>query len=551
MRIAIFLSLCMFFSESLEGQVDLVGHWHLQNDFNDHSGSKLPTNDTDVSLVNDGPTSTLRRSSHFNGVSSVLKVDQIKSLDMGDHPFSIAAWVKPSETSDDVLGDIASHYDSDARTGFVLGLYSHLGVTTSQANSRQLHFGIDRAQIEPEFTDHGRLGNAVYIFSLCVHGGKLYASTCYSGADEKGHVFRFEGGTQWTDLGAPDQCNAISAMAVYQGELYVASSKNRLAGSSLSESENPNSGGRVFRLSSDNKWLDCGRLSEETEAVSSLIEFKGKLYAASLYKPAGFFRFDGGDRWTACPVPEGKRVEATTVFNGGLYATCYDEGSVFRFDGEHWLPVGNIPNATQTYGFAVHQGSLFVSEWPQAHVFRYNKGTQWEDVGKLGSELEAMPLVVYNGKMYGGTLPLAEVYRFDGDKLWSKIGRVDTTPDVKYRRAWSMSVYQGRLFVGALPSGRVLSIEAGRNATWDRQFPVGWHHVAAIRDADRLRLFVDGDQVSESATFATSDFRWSENGFLKIGFGAQDFFQGNLADVRIYRGALSLNDIKSLAQRDK
>jgi hypothetical protein len=238
-----------------------------------------------------------------------------------------------------------------------------------------------------------------------------------------------------------------------------------------------------------------------------------------------------------------------TVFNGGLFATSYDEGSVFRFDGQKWEPAGVIPEATQTYGFAVYRGSLYVSEWPKARVFRYAGGTKWDDVGKLGQELEAMPLLVYNGKMYGGTLPLAEVYRYDGDMNWARIGRVDETPDVKYRRAWSMAVFQGRLFVGTLPSGHVLSIEAGRNATWDRELPAGWHHVAAVRGKDRLQLYVDGKLVSESATFDAAKYDLTNRQPLQIGLGAQDYFCGDLADVRLYRGALSAEKVRELSSQ--
>jgi hypothetical protein len=240
-------------------------------------------------------------------------------------------------------------------------------------------------------------------------------------------------------------------------------------------------------------------------------------------------------------------VEALTVFNDALYATCYDEGSVFRFDGERWEQLGTIPGATQTYGFGVHRGELFVSEWPQAHVFRWSEPMrEWLDTGKLGEELEAMPLVVYNGKLYCGSLPGADVFRFDGPERWTKIGRVDDTPDVKYRRAWSMAVYQGRLFVGTLPSGRVLSIEAGRNVTYDRAFPAGWHHVAAVREANRLRLFVDGEPVAESAAFRGDEFDLTNRQPLRIGAGAQDFFHGSLSDVRLYRGALSPEQIQQL-----
>ena len=204
--------------------------------------------------------------------------------------------------------------------------------------------------------------------------------------------------------------------------------------------------------------------------------------------------------------------------------------------------------ATQTYGFAVHRGHLFVSEWPHAHVYKYLGGTMWEDAGRLGGELESMPLLVYHGKMYGGTLPLAEVYRYDGGTDWTRIGRVDHTPDVKYRRAWSMAVFQGRLFVGALPSGRVLSIEAGRNATYDHEFPPGWHHIAAVRDTGGLRLYVDGKPVSESAALDPAQYNLSTDQPLHIGFGAQDYFQGGLSEIKLYRGALSAQQVSDLAK---
>lgn len=487
------------------------------------------------------------RAAQFNGRDAIIRVpDGSTQLNLGSQPFSISVRVRADASTNDLPGDVVSMFDPTSRTGFQLGIATQTGVTNAQPNSRQLHFSIDQGRIEPAFTDHGQLGNAIYVFSLCVCQGRLYASTCHPGESETGRVYRFEGGTRWTDLGSPDRANAISAMTVFQGHLYVASSKYRLAGSSLSESQNPHFGGGVYRLGPDDKWIACGRLSAETEAVSSLVVFQDQLYAGSLYKPAGFFRYDGGGTWTALPTPNGKRVEAMAVFNGGLFASCYDEGSVFRFDGQAWEQVGAIPMATQTYGFAVHRGQLYVSEWPQAHVYRYLGGTRWEDTGKLGNELEAMPLLVYNGKLYCGSLPLGEVYRFD-ESRWTRIDQVDRTPNVKYRRAWSMAQFQGRLFVGTLPSGRVLSIEAGRNATWDSEFPTGWHHVAAVRDADRLRLYVDGKQVAETSTFDSSHYDLNTQAPLQIGFGAHDHFHGALQDLRIYRGALPAESISQLA----
>lgn len=551
-RFAVVLSLTLL-SNGRSAEPELLARWPLGAAADERADFRGPQTARDLQPNVPGPND--RAATGFNGRSSQITIADAPAWRPGTTPFSIALWVNTAAAGHESPGDLLSQYDPESRTGFHLGLYTHAGVTNSQPNLRQLHFGIDHGRIEPEFTDHGRLGDAVFVFALCVHDGRLYASTCEPGESQAGRVFRFEGGQRWTDLGRPDKANAISAMASFQGELYVASSKYRLGGSALGESMNPHFGGKVFRLGPQNEWIACGTLSPETEAVASLIAFRGRLYAGSLYRPAAFFRYEGGERWTALPTPDGKRVEALTVFNDALYATCYDEGAVFRFDGERWESLGKLPGATQTYGFGVYRGELYVSEWPQAHVFRWSErpNREWIDTGKLGTELEAMPLLVYNGKLYCGSLPTAEVFRFDGPHAdgaasWTKIGRVDHTPDVKYRRAWSMAVHQGRLFVGTLPSGRVLSIEAGRNATFDRPFPAGWHHVAAVREETRLRLYVDGEPVAESAPFRSSEFDLTNRQPLQIGFGAQDHFEGSLSDVRLYRGALRPEQVKLLSR---
>jgi hypothetical protein len=537
-------------SAQQNGEAKLLGHWPLTEDPQDRSPSKLASVAKGIKFGEIHASGETRRGAIFDGLSSVLEVSPAEKLRLGVEPFSISLWAHGDENLGDTLGDLVSCYDAKERRGFHLGIYNHGGVTNSQPNLRQLHFGIDQGKVESEFTDHGRLGDAVYVFSLCVHDGKLYASTCHAGANQAGHVFRWEGDDRWTDLGSPDRANAVSALAVHNGSLYAASSKYRLAGSSLSESENNVFGGKVFRLGAGDVWEDCGSLSAETEAIASLVVFRGKLYASSLYRPAGFFRYEGGKKWVACETPNGKRVEAMTVYNDAIYATCYDEGSVFRYDGESWKQVGVIPEATQTYGFGIYRGELYVSEWPNAHVYRYRGESDWVDTGRLGSELEAMPLLVYNGKMYSGTLPLAEVYRYDGDNAWARLGRVDLTPDVKYRRAWSMAVYQGRLFVGTLPSGRVLSIEAGKNVTDDRALSPGWHHIAAVRGEKALKLYVDGLLVGEAIVDNSADYDLSVEQPLRIGFGAQDYYRGAISDVRLYRGELTETEILQQARRE-
>jgi hypothetical protein len=179
-------------------------------------------------------------------------------------------------------------------------------------------------------------------------------------------------------------------------------------------------------------------------------------------------------------------------------------------------------------------------------VFRYEGPQKWTHVGRLGEEKEVMAVSVYNGKFYAGTLPMADVYRYDGTSRWTHVGQLDHTPDVKYRRAWSMAVFDGKLFCGVLPSGHVHSLEAGRAVTYDHQLPAGWRHLAAVRADDRLHLYVDGRQVAESAIFDSSEWHLEPDQPLRIGFGQHDYFNGRMKDVRLYSRALNAQQIGEL-----
>jgi hypothetical protein len=420
-------------------------------------------------------------------------------------------------------------------------------VTSSQPNARQLQFGID-AGTEPTWTDEGRPGNAVLAFALAVHDGGLYAGTCGNGKTDVGRVYRYEGPGRWADCGAPDRCNAVSAMAVHEGKLYAATAKYQFAGSALPESGNPNPGGGVYRYDGGTTWTEVGRLPD-TEAVGGLVVYKGRLYASSLYKPAGFFRYEADGRWTKLPVPDGKRVESLAVYDGLLWATSYDGGRVYRYDGTAWKDLGQLGDNTQTYSFAAHDGRLCVGTWPSGKVYRLGAGDAWEDVGRLGGELEVMGMLVHNGKLYAGTLPSAEVYRHDGGRTWTRTAQLDRTPDVRYRRAWTMAQYRGRLFCSTLPSGRVHSLTAGVCVTHDRELPAGWRHVAAVRRGGELELYVDGKPAAKSVRFDSARFDLTVGEPLVIGAGAGGSVRGSLRDVRLYAGALDEDAIARLGRR--
>ena len=539
-----------------ERTAGLVAHWRLDTDSQDSSGHAHHGVNHGVDFITDGPKRKSTGAARFAGDTQFIEIPASDSLDLGRSDFTISVWLHTERSVDDVFGDLVSKYDPVTRRGFHLSLLHNAGACTSTANTRNLFFGID-AGCEPKWTDCGRPGNNLLPYVLAVWRGGLYAGTWEPGAGQTGRVYRYAGDTNWVDCGAPDPCNAVGALAVFEDQLYAAVSRYSGTGSHLNASPNQNLGGKVYRYGGGKKWLDCGRVSD-AEYIFGLAVFGGKLYATAMDAPPkpdrkprqGLHRYDGGTNWTYCGNPGG-RVAALAVFDGHLYGTGYNGGalgSVFRYEGgTNWSNWGAPPNVDQTYSFAAYRGALHVGTWKEGKVFRYDGPNDFTSIGRLGQELEVMGMAAFNGKLYAGTLPLAQVYRHDGGTNWTLTGRLDFS-DVEYRRAWSMAIYQGRLFCGVQPSGHVHALEAGRAVTHDHELSPGWHHVAAMRAGSRLKLFVDGRLVATSAKFDPEEFDLSTAEPLRIGFGASDYFHGSLGDLRIYRRALRVEEVKQLAK---
>ena len=151
--------------------------------------------------------------------------------------------------------------------------------------------------------------------------------------------------------------------------------------------------------------------------------------------------------------------------------------------------------------------------------------------------------------LYAGTLPHAELYRYDGDDDWALLGSLDETRDVLYRRAASMVVFGGELFVGTLPSGHVYSLRAGAVATCDRSLSAGWHHLAGVRSETRVTLVVDGVAVGTGQMVGPgASFERGPGVPLIIGGGPRASFEGDLSAVRLWDRALDPNEIRVLAR---
>ena len=527
--------------EFAHGQSKLVGHWPLLENAKDISGNGRNGDAMNVEFGAEGAS--------FNGRDARITIGKADPLFRGN--FSISVDLYTEDRLTDVIGDILSYYNSDIRRGFNFSVMNYAGVTNAQSNWRNVHFGITDGKANAEWQDCGRPGANMYIRSLTVFDEDLYASTWEPAEGDRGHIYRYEGGQKWVDVGSPDPANCISTLAVFNGQLYAGSELYSGGGSSLPLSTNEAHGGVVYRYEGGKSWTSMGKVAD-VRSVSGLAVYDGQLYAGTGSTGAwrdrprhrGMYRFDGPGNWVDCGCPD-LRIVHLGVHNDTLFGLSYDDGGFFEYQGgTDWKQLGPIPETTQAYAMAVYQSKVQVATWPTGSVYELDGPQKWIHRGRLGEEKEVMGMSVYNGSLYAGTLPLANVYRYDGNSKWTDTGQLDKTPDVKYRRAWSMAVFDGKLFCGVLPSGHIHSLNVGQNATYDRALSAGWQNLTVTRSESNVKLYVNGKHVATSDADSPEVGELCNGGPLTVGSGQHDFLNGKLRDLKVYQGVLSDSQIR-------
>jgi hypothetical protein len=132
--------------------------------------------------------------------------------------------------------------------------------------------------------------------------------------------------------------------------------------------------------------------------------------------------------------------------------------------------------------------------------------------------------------------------------MWKKLARLDHTPDVTYRRAWTMAEHDGQVFCSTLPSGKVFAFNSGQQTTWGHTLSSAWHHITAVKSAHRLTLYVDGEMVSQTPAYDGTSYQLNTDIPLRIGTGMNGALNGRLSDVRVYRRTLNALEIEALAK---
>jgi len=551
----------------------LVGHWKLQGDAQDHSGHGNHAVNHGVRL--DEGT--------FDGMGAYLEIPSSESLQMGTGDFTFAARIFTPEQLGDIVGDVLDCYDPARRRGVTLTIKPSSGGYQSQGTDRHVHFGIDDDRLG-QWVDCGRPNpTCSYVSnSLTVFDGNLYAATM-DAADESGRrrVYRYEGGKSWADCGQLGDGNVsgVLPMIVHNGQLY--------AGTSTYDWTRVKEGGydpgRVYRYLGGQRWEDIGQPSDN-RTLNSLASYQGKLYVGGGPDTWGVFVHEDAGQWQSAKIfskqgPQRCFPHAMSLHNGKLFVAY---PGVYQFDGNEWkfigdpVQFGDRHGNLQTHAMDLYQGKLLAGAFPEAIVSAYLGGDGWQPMGRVGEDAtEVLSLVVYNGQLYGSSLPRAEVCRYEGNSKWTSLKRFHSPdgwvpgipPNVtraqvnEMARVTSLTQYDGKMFAstasctGAAQDspldvrGKVFSLEAGKSASYDGDLGPGWKHLTAVRRGGELQIYIDGKLAAKSTAFDPSHYDVSTDQPLRLGFGQTEYFEGKMADVRMYNRALSEQEITDLAQQ--
>ncbi len=505
----------------------LVAHWPLVNGASD-AVSGLHGDARQIEWLADGPGGG---GAVFNGRDSVIEIADGPALQLGGGDFTISAWIRCRLPMRGVYGDILSKFDPRNRCGLNLWISGSSAGYSAIGDSRHVHFGIDDGYLSP-WQDYGNPGEgSPMVCSMATYGGELYAGIADAARDDQAcRVFRWGGGKQWADcgrLGDNPDARSVMSMIVHEGHLYAGTGVWDWWAAELGRRASPPTCmTHVYRYEGGTAWRDLGQVGRG-QRVLCLASFEGALYAGLDRGGQGHcFKYQN-DRWVDVgALGEADNFECLMPLGGRLYGASHV--AIYRYEGAAtWTCIGRQPfDLTQIHSFNVLDGKLVAGTWPQGWVIRREDDGAWSNMGEIGLAAarpggavinEINSLGLHNGKLYAGVLPKAQVFRYEADGHWTLLDNLATRADwnpadlPSWMRVLALTTHQGMLFActGACQAraqdldpdrtaGRVLGLQAGITASHEQDIGGRWTHLAAVRRAGGLRLYIDGELAARA-----------------------------------------------------
>jgi hypothetical protein len=543
----------------------LIAHWPLAGDAHDSAGDCHGI--ADALSYTDGPHGISDSAANFDGRRGHVRIADHPILRLGTRDFTITAWIRCEAPMTHVFGDVLSKFDPAGRTGLNVHVAGSSPAYSAMSDQRHVHFGIDDGHAG-SWQDFGKPEpTSSHVTSLVTWQGKLYAGIADAATpDAACRVFRYEGDKTWHDCGrlcADPGVLSVQTMLVHDGHLYAGSGNWDWV---KAEGHVPGftpSNVHVYRYEGDSQWQDLGQVGQG-HRLMSLGSFAGDLYAGMDRGDGGgkVFRYADG-HWSDCGAPDGLNIEGFLPSRGVLHVATH--GSVYRYEGDtDWTCIGKNPHGiNQIHCMAEVGGQLWIGTWPQGYVLRLEESGEWTDTGRLGLPKglnecnEVMDLRVYNGKLYAALIPESQVWRYESDGNWTLMTSLASCSDLHSENAESwyrvtcLNAYRGQLCAatGSCFSraehrneedtlGCVHAFTAGQVCSHEHDIGGAWTHIAAVRAGKETRLYINGrlSATAQASTDATFDLTNSSP--LYIGCGPQTYFKGAICDVRLYADSL-------------
>jgi hypothetical protein len=251
------------------------------------------------------------------------------------------------------------------------------------------------------------------------------ASGYSSVSDIRSVAFGIDNGLngEWVDCGRPCATNSlISSLIVYKGNLYAG----------IGDALNPKDACRLFRYEGNNKWTDCGRVSKDlkTPSIMGTVIHKGKLYVGtgkwdyneqSTGGRPGLYEYLGNNNWKECGLSDGKRIMSVASWAGSIYAPD-DLGATYK------------------YNDVIQKWTKVVGPSP----YRYIQNSS------MGSSIKFRCTGVFQDKLYGGAGDT--IKRYDEKRGWIVVGSFNPK---SINQIHTFAVYQGNFFAGTWPDGMI------------------------------------------------------------------------------------------------
>jgi hypothetical protein len=148
-------------------------------------------------------------------------------------------------------------------------------------------------------------------------------------------------------------------------------------------------GGPVFRYEGGTSWTDCGHPAGSQQTYAG-VTAGGELYVGT-WPEADVFRYGGGRAWHRVGrVGYEREVMGMAIYNGKVYLGSLPMANVWRMDGDEFTYLGTLDHAAaplrRAWTLAVYDGRLFAGTLPSGNVQAIEAGkvATWDHVFPRG-----------------------------------------------------------------------------------------------------------------------------------------------------------------------